>query len=74
MRKTKHTPALLMMVLCLSWLCFSQSPDTGSIRGQILDQNGAAIVGAEVSALNQQTGLHREPANWQVQTYNPNTR
>jgi len=49
-----------MMVLCLSRLGFSQSPDSGSIRGQILDQNGAAIVGAEVSALNQQTVIYRE--------------
>jgi hypothetical protein len=51
--------AFLMVMLFLSGLSFSQTPDSGGIRGQILDQNGAAIVGAEVSALNQQTGFHR---------------
>jgi outer membrane receptor protein involved in Fe transport len=38
----------------------AQTLNTSSMRGQVLDQNGAAIVGAEVTVTNLSTGLRRE--------------
>jgi len=49
-----------LVLLPFSFLASAQTPDTGSIRGQILDPNGAAIVGANVSATNRLTGFHRQ--------------
>jgi Carboxypeptidase regulatory-like domain/TonB dependent receptor len=45
----------LVMVLCIS----SQTPDTASIRGQIVDQTGGVIKDASVSLLNRDTGAKR---------------
>jgi Carboxypeptidase regulatory-like domain/TonB dependent receptor len=44
----------------LSILCAAQTPDTATIRGQILDTNGRAISGADISVANRQTQLNRE--------------
>src|SRR5919199_1017187 len=38
---------------------FAQTIDAGTIRGHVADQNGAAIVGAEVRVTNDVTGLSR---------------
>ena len=50
----------ILILLTVTGLGSGQTPDTGSIRGQVLDQNGAVIVGANVSVVNLQTGFHRE--------------
>src|SRR5438876_7264106 len=52
-----------VLLLAFSSLASAQTPDTGSIRGQILDPNGAAIVGADVSATNQLTGFSQANNN-----------
>src|SRR6266496_794020 len=60
LRNVRWAGALVLTVLCAACAAYSQTLNTGTIRGQVVDQNGAAITGAEVSAANQQTGFHRE--------------
>jgi Carboxypeptidase regulatory-like domain/TonB dependent receptor len=48
----------------------AQTAGTGTIRGQILDPNGAAIVGAQVTIANQVTGFRREARTDQAGYYN----
>ncbi len=59
---------LLWLILANAFICalmlspqtiFAQTIDTGTIRGQVVDQNRAAIVDAEVAVANQVTGLRR---------------
>jgi hypothetical protein len=50
----------LVALLILSIPSLAQTLDTGTIRGQVLDQNRAIINNAEVALTNQVTGLHRE--------------
>jgi outer membrane receptor protein involved in Fe transport len=57
---TTRAASFTLFVLAFASFAFAQTPDTGSIRGQILDPNGAAIVGADVAATNQVTGFHRQ--------------
>jgi hypothetical protein len=38
----------------------AQTPDTATVYGAITDQSHAAVPGAEVTAINQQTGLERK--------------
>ncbi|HYY41153.1 MAG TPA: carboxypeptidase regulatory-like domain-containing protein, partial [Pyrinomonadaceae bacterium] len=38
----------------------AQTLDTGTIRGHVADQTGASVVGAEVTATNELTGLSRD--------------
>src|SRR5882724_9363818 len=53
MRRVSFVSA--MLIFCLG----AQTPDTASIRGQILDQTGGAIKGASISLLNRDTGAKR---------------
>lgn len=52
------------LIVALAWLScpatHAQTTDTGTIRGQVLDQNKAVIVGAQVIVTNQLTGLRRD--------------
>lgn len=41
-------------------VCVAQTPDTATIRGQILDANGRAIPSVEITVFNRQTELKRE--------------
>ena len=50
---------LLSSVLLCSFVLRSQTPDTSSIQGQVLDQSGGAIVAAEITVTNAETGLRR---------------
>jgi hypothetical protein len=65
-RNCRFAARLAVCVACvaalasLSHVASAQTVNTGSVRGQVLDQNGAAIVNAEVTATNQLTGLRRE--------------
>jgi hypothetical protein len=38
---------------------FAQTPDSAIVRGQVLDQSRAAVVGVDVTLTNRQTGLKR---------------
>ena len=53
--------ALCALVLaCAAQAGLAQTNDAGTVRGRVTDQNGAAIVGADVSATNDVTGFKRE--------------
>jgi len=49
----------VFVVPVLSFVGFAQTPDTATIRGQVLDEAGAAIVGANVTVTNDTSGLSR---------------
>src|ERR1051325_11679378 len=51
---------LFALMLTMSAAAMAQSQATsGNIEGRVLDPNGAAVPGATVSAINQQTGLEK---------------
>lgn len=54
----------LFLGLALFCLCtfnaIAQTADSAAVRGQALDQNGAAITAAQVAIINTATGLRRE--------------
>jgi hypothetical protein len=52
--------AFVMTLSALSHTCFAQTIDTATMRGAVVDQNKAAITGAQVAVTNEQTGLRRE--------------
>jgi outer membrane receptor protein involved in Fe transport len=52
--------ALTFWLALLSLSAFSQTSSTATIRGQVTDQNRAAIVSAEIILTNRQTGTRRE--------------
>jgi len=54
-----RSAAFVCAILLSSPTIYAQTIDTSTIRGQIVDQNRAAIVGAEIIAVNQVTGLRR---------------
>ncbi|HTV57047.1 MAG TPA: carboxypeptidase regulatory-like domain-containing protein [Terriglobia bacterium] len=56
-RRTWLAGALL---ITFSLRLLAQTPDTATIRGAITDQSHAAVPGAEVAAINEQTGLQRK--------------
>ena len=49
---------LVCLVLCAH--LFAQTPDTATIRGQVVDQTHAAISGVEVLVVNKATGFERK--------------
>ncbi|HEY7545684.1 MAG TPA: TonB-dependent receptor [Blastocatellia bacterium] len=55
----KRTFSLMAMACLFVSLAHAQTLDTATVRGQILDANGAAISGAEVTIVNELTGLKR---------------
>src|SRR5438309_9358421 len=59
-RITLHLALLAGLILLASLTSLAQTPDTASIRGQIVDSNGAAIPGAHIVLANEQTGRRRE--------------
>src|SRR5438105_15182064 len=68
-RITLHLALLAGLILFASVASLAQTPDTGSIRGQIVDSNGAAIPGAQIVLTNEQTGLRREARSDSSGTY-----
>ncbi len=48
--------AVVLAVLCLSALAFSQGGATGAITGTAQDASGAVIAGAQVNVINEATG------------------
>ena len=50
---------IFFCLVLASLAAFAQTPDTSAIRGQVLDQAGAAIAGAGISVVNDTTGLQR---------------
>jgi outer membrane receptor protein involved in Fe transport len=59
-RIPKHFFSLLILCLFSLQPNLAQTPDSGSLRGKVVDQQGAGIVNAQVVAINQLTGLRRE--------------
>ncbi|WP_352430354.1 TonB-dependent receptor [Pyrinomonas sp.] len=54
----RHVCACLVLLFSLCVACAAQSQaTTGNIEGRVLDQQEAVVVGATVTATNQQTGL-----------------
>src|ERR1051326_598812 len=51
-------PAILAFLLCSAFLV-AQTPNTATIRGQVLDQTEAAVSGAEVRITNSRVGGER---------------
>lgn len=51
--------ALIFVFLALRGVLHAQSPDVGALRGQVVDQTGAAIAGGEIVISNQALGLQR---------------
>ena len=68
-RTTLHFGLLAGLILFASVASLAQTPDTASIRGQIVDSNGAAIPGAQIVLANEQTGLRREAQSDSSGTY-----
>jgi hypothetical protein len=58
--QSERFAAMVVIALACVSATSAQTPDTGTVRGQVLDQNGGAIVGALVTTTNQLTGFHRE--------------
>jgi len=54
---------LLLFVLASSAVLDGQTPNTGGIRGQVLDASKAAVAGAGVELTNAETGLRRATAS-----------
>ena len=70
LKRTTLYPGLLAgIILFGSVASLAQTPDTASIRGQIVDSNGAAIPGAQIVLTNEQTGLRREARSDSSGTY-----
>ncbi|MBX7220059.1 MAG: TonB-dependent receptor [Blastocatellia bacterium] len=55
----KKISRLLLVFLFLGQLGLAQTQNTATIRGQVRDQSGAAVVGAEVEIINLETGAKR---------------
>ena len=60
-------PRRFVIELALVILCFSMSPtaslaqtNEGAIAGNVVDESGAVVTGAKVTALNQDTGVRHE--------------
>jgi outer membrane receptor protein involved in Fe transport len=51
---------LTVILLLTAGSAFAQTPETASIRGQIVDSNGAAIPNAQITIINNRTGFRRE--------------
>ncbi len=52
--------AFSILFLSLVNAGFAQTPDTARLLGRVADQTRAAVVGAEISATNERTGLSRK--------------
>ena len=59
-RFESRVPLLMLGALAAAWLARAQMPDSGSIRGQVVDESGRAVPGASLSLLNPSIGFHRE--------------
>jgi outer membrane receptor protein involved in Fe transport len=55
----KHSPASLLFVLLLS-LSSALAQDRATLKGSVIDQNGAAVAGAKVTAIASGAGQTRE--------------
>src|SRR3954467_5793720 len=47
------------IVLFLTGIALSQTPDTSTLRGEVLDQTGAAVPSVSITVTNTLTGLTR---------------
>ena len=49
-----------VLVLVFSLCVVAQTANTGALTGQVTDQNGSVVAGAQVSATNESTGEKRD--------------
>jgi hypothetical protein len=47
------------LLACFSPVLFAQTPDTASLRGQVINQSRSAIVGAQITATNTLNKIER---------------
>src|SRR5690348_5805796 len=59
-RFCKYFCATIVVVVC--FVSISAQEGAASLRGTVLDQNGAVVPGATVSIANQETGTNRRTA------------
>ncbi len=60
---------LWVLVVCLAAPCFAQRT-TGTLRGQVLDPQGAVVAGAKVTVTNEATGVAQLVQTTSAGTYN----
>ena len=58
-----------VLSIILPFVSIAQTIDTATIRGKVLDQNKAAIVGTNVLVTNESTGLSRNVVTDENGTY-----
>lgn len=58
--RTPSAGGAILSLLLFVHMVGAQTPNTASMRGQVIDTNNAAIPGAQILLSNDQTGLHRE--------------
>ena len=59
-RSVSRVLLLLFLSLAAAFFAGAQMPDSGSIRGQIVDESGRAVSGASISLTNASIGFRRE--------------
>ena len=63
-RTAKHLPPIWLAVLCLLlWAGAAWGQATTSVRGEIADPSGAAVVGAQVTLTNTESKIERNVAS-----------
>jgi len=63
--------SVLLAVMLMTVLCISASAQriSGTLRGAVNDQNGAAVTGAKITATNQQTGVAEHTTSTSAGSY-----
>ena len=62
-------PLLAVMLMTLLSLTAHAQRITGTLRGLVNDQNGAAVTGAKITATNQQTGVAEHTTSTSAGSY-----
>ena len=65
-----YFPAILACLLCLLTTVASGQSTTGTLRGQVLDPQGATIANAKISITNQDTGIISNTESSSAGTWN----
>jgi hypothetical protein len=60
MMRFRRRVLVLCLLLCTAGLAFSQSTNSGDIRGTVIDSSGAVVPGVAVTVLNLDTGATKD--------------
>jgi hypothetical protein len=60
MMRFRRRVLVLCLLLCTAGLAFSQSTNSGDIRGTVIDSSGAVVAGVAVTVLNLDTGATKD--------------